>query len=198
MPAWHPAACRPARRRRGLRRRRRCSPAAAAARAAPPAVAPDPAWWAPNARLLDADAPRPRGPPRARFATGLTGWTLLGPGAVTVRAGGPGGHYAALRDNTTLETPPLADRAQRQQVVLISARAPVGSPLVHVTAVARRRRRRTSLGDLRPTASWDTFAFNAAGLGGQTRAARARSGDGARRTPSISRAWGRASRSRPA
>ena len=132
--------------------------------ASPPSP-PDPAWWAPNARLLVQSA-APSRPLAARFGTGLTGWTLLGPGAVTVRTGGPGGHYAALRDNTTLETPPLAI-GPAQQVVLISARAPVGSPLVHVTALAVDGAAHP-LGDLRPSASWDTFAFNAAGLTGQT------------------------------
>ena len=82
-----------------------------------------------------------------------------------MRAGGPGGHYAALRDNTTLETPPLPI-ARAQQVVLITARAPVGSPLLHITALGADGVVHV-LGDLRPTASWDTFAFNAAGLGGQ-------------------------------
>src|SRR6476469_979621 len=140
-------------------------PGAVAAGAATPALAPDPAWWAPNARLLVQGA-LPSRPVAARFGTGLTGWTLLGPGAVSVRAGGPGGHYAALRDNTTLETPPLTI-ARTQQVVLISARAPVGAPLVHVTALDAAGAAHP-LGDLRPTASWDTFAFNSAGLGGQT------------------------------
>ena len=51
--------------------------------------------------------------------------------------------------------------------MLISARAPVGSPLVHVTALDADGAAH-ALGDLRPSASWDTFAFNAAGLGGQT------------------------------
>ena len=138
---------------------------AVAAGAATPAIAPDPAWWAPNARLLVQSA-LPSRPVAARFGAGLTGWTLLGPGAVTVRAGGPGGHYATLRDNTTLETPPLTI-GRTQQVVLISARAPVGAPLVHVTALDAAGAAH-ALGDLRPTASWDTFAFNSAGLGGQT------------------------------
>jgi hypothetical protein len=138
---------------------------AAAAPAATPAVVPDPAWWAPNARLLTQSA-APSRPPAARFASGLTGWTLLGPGAVTVRAGGPGGHYAALRDNTTLETPPLAI-GSAQQVVLVTARAPVGSPLLHISALTADGAAHP-LGDLRPSASWDTFAFNAAGLTGQT------------------------------
>jgi hypothetical protein len=84
---------------------------------------------------------------------------------VSVRVGGPGGHYAALRDNTTLETPPLAV-GPLQQVLLISARAPIGSPLVHVTALAADGTPHV-LGDLRPSASWDTFAFNATGLTGQ-------------------------------
>jgi hypothetical protein len=83
-----------------------------------------------------------------------------------VRAGGPGGHYAALRDNTTLETPPLAI-GFGEQVVLVTARAPVGSPLVHVTAIAADGTPHV-LGDLAPTPSWDTFAFNAAGLAGQS------------------------------
>jgi len=137
---------------------------AATAFAATPALAPDPSWWAPNARLLKQSA-LPSRPVAARFGTGLVGWTLLGPGAVTVRAGGPGGHYAALRDNTTLETPPLTVE-RGQQVVLVSARAPIGSPLVHVTALGADGAVHT-LGDLRPSASWDTFAFNAAGLRGQ-------------------------------
>ena len=110
-----------------------CLAAAAAAVAATPAIASDPSWWAPNARLLKQTA-LPSRPVAARFVSGLVGWTLLGPGAVTLRAGGPGGHYAALRDNTTLETPPLAI-GRTQQVVLISARAPVGSPLLHISAV---------------------------------------------------------------
>jgi hypothetical protein len=137
--------------------------AAASLAAAPPAP-PDPAWWAPGARLLTLSA-TPSRPAVARFSTGLTGWALLGPGAVTVRAGGPGGHYAALRDNTTLETPPLAV-GRTQQVLLITARAPVGSPLVHVTAIGADGVPRP-LGELRPSASWDTYAYNAAGLAGQ-------------------------------
>jgi hypothetical protein len=131
---------------------------------AAPAGAPDPSWWASNARLLVQSAP-PSRPLAARFGAGLAGWTLLGPGAVAVRAGGPGGHYAALRDNTTLETPPLPI-ARAQQVVLITARAPAGSPLLHITALGADGVVHV-LGDLRPTVSWDTFAFNAAGLGGQ-------------------------------
>src|SRR5690349_15964352 len=102
--------------------------------AATPPAAGDPAWWAPNARLLK-QTTLPSRPVEARFAAGLSGWTLLGPGAVGVRSGGPGGHYAALRDNTTLESPPLTI-VPGQQVVLISARAPVGSPLLHVAAVS--------------------------------------------------------------
>ena len=141
-----------------------CLAAAAAAVAASPAIASDPSWWAPNARLLKQTA-LPSRPVAARFVSGLVGWTLLGPGAVTLRAGGPGGHYAALRDNTTLETPPLAI-GRTQQVVLISARAPVGSPLLHISAVTPDGAAHV-LGDLRPSASWDTFAFNAAGLSGQ-------------------------------
>jgi hypothetical protein len=139
-------------------------PAAAGARSsvAPPAA--DPSWWAPRARLLTATAAATR-PPAARFATGLTGWALLGSGAVTVRPGGPGGHYAALRDNTTLETPPLAV-SRSDQVLLVTARAPVGAPLVHVTAVAADGTPHV-LGQLMPSASWATYAFNAAGLGGQ-------------------------------
>jgi hypothetical protein len=133
--------------------------------AAPPPAAGDPGWWAPNARLLKQTA-LPSRPVTARFASGLTGWTLLGPGAVSVRSGGPGGHYAAVRDNTTLETPPLTI-LRAQQVVLISARAPVGSPLLHVAAVTADGASHV-LGDLRPSASWDSFAFNAQGLAGQS------------------------------
>ncbi len=132
--------------------------------AAAPPPAPDPAWWVPGARLLTLSAP-PSRPAVARFSTGLAGWGLLGPGAVTVRAGGPGGHYAALRDNTTLETPPLAV-GRTQQVLLITARAPVGSPLVHVAAIGPDNVSHP-LGELRPSASWDTYAYNAAGLAGQ-------------------------------
>jgi hypothetical protein len=138
------------------------APAGAQGTAAPSAQ--DPAWWAPHARLLTATTP-PTRPPAARFATGLTGWALIGSGAVTVRDGGPGGHYAALRDNTTLETPPLLV-ARSDQILLVTARAPIGSPRVHVTAVAADGTPHL-LGDLLPTPSWDTYAFNAAGLGGQ-------------------------------
>jgi hypothetical protein len=140
-------------------------PPAAPARGAAAPSAADPTWWAPQARLLTVPA-APSRPPAARFASGLAGWTLLGPGAVAVRAGGPGGHYAAVRDNTTLETPPLTVAAG-QQVLLISARAPVGSPLVHVGALFENGQVR-ALGDLAPTSSWDTYAFNAAGLAGQS------------------------------
>jgi hypothetical protein len=128
-------------------------------------TAPDPPWWAPRARLLTLTV-APTRPPAARFAAGLVGWTLLGPGAVTVRAGGPGGHYAALRDDTTLEAPPLTV-APQQQVVLITARAPVGAPLLHVSALLPDGTARP-LGDVRPGASWDAFAFNAAALAGTT------------------------------
>jgi hypothetical protein len=139
-------------------------PAVASARVRVAPVVLDPAWWAPSARLLALTA-LPSRPADARFASGLAGWTLLGPGAVSVRAGGPGGHYAALRDNTTLETPPLAV-GRLQQVLLISARAPIGSPLLHITALLADGTPHV-LGDLRPSSSWDTFAFNAAGLTGQ-------------------------------
>ena len=138
-------------------------PALAQARAAAP-TAPDPAWWAPQARLLTLTA-TPSRPPGTRFASGLVGWGITGPGAVSVRAGGPGGHYVAVRDNTTLETPELTVEAN-QQVLLISARATVGAPLLHVSARMADGTLRV-LGDLRPSASWDTFAFNAAGLTGQ-------------------------------
>jgi hypothetical protein len=140
-------------------------PGVATARTAAAPAVPDPSWWAPRARMLTVTA-APTRPPAARFAAGLEGWTLLGPGAVTVRSGGPGGHYAALRDNTTLETPALPI-GPAQQVVLVTARAPVGFPLVHVTAVLADGSSHV-LGDLQPTASWDTFAFNAAGLAGRT------------------------------
>jgi hypothetical protein len=140
-------------------------PAAASARAGAAPAAPDPSWWAPSARLLSVTA-APARPAAARFVSGFSGWTLTGPGAVTVRVGGPGGHYAALRDNTTLETPALTVGAS-QQVLLITARAPVGSPLIHVTAVLPDGTPRL-LGDLRPTPSWETFAFNTAGLTGQS------------------------------
>jgi hypothetical protein len=138
------------------------APASARTTAAPPAA--DPSWWAPRARLLTTTA-APTRPPAARFASGLAGWALLGSGAVTVRAGGPGGHYAALRDNTTLETPPLTV-ALSDQVLLVTARAPVGSPLVRVTAVGADGAPHP-LGELAPSASWGTYAFNASGLGGQ-------------------------------
>ncbi|MDX6596605.1 MAG: hypothetical protein QOE87_492 [Gaiellales bacterium] len=140
-------------------------PAGASARGGAAPLPPDPAWWAPDARLLVVTAV-PSRPPVARFAAGLSGWSLAGPGAVTVRAGGPGGHYAAVRDNTTLETPPFPVGIG-QQVLLITARAPIGSPLLHVTAVLENGTPRI-LGDLRPKTSWDTFAFNAAGLAGQS------------------------------
>ncbi len=136
----------------------------AASLAAAPPLPPDPSWWVPGARLLKLSA-APSRPAVTRFSTGLAGWGLLGPGAVTVRAGGPGGHYAALRDNTTLETPPLAV-GRTQQVLLITARAPVGAPLVRVTAIGADGAPHP-LGELRPSASWDTYAYNAAGLAGQ-------------------------------
>ncbi len=140
-------------------------PVGAPARVGAASVAPDPSWWAPRARLLPLTA-APSRPPVARFAAGLAGWSLIGPGAVTVRVGGPGGHYAAIRDNTTLETPPLAVGLD-QQVLLITARAPVGAPILHVTALLEDGTPR-GLGVLRPKASWDTFAFNAAGLAGRS------------------------------
>jgi hypothetical protein len=140
-------------------------PALASARGTAAPSAPDPSWWAPRARMLALTA-APTRPAAARFAAGLAGWGLLGPGAVTVHPGGPGGHYAALRDNTTLETPSFAI-GRSEQVVLVAARAPVGSPLVHVSALAPDGTTRV-LGDLNPTASWDTYAFNAAGLTGES------------------------------
>ena len=109
MPVWHRAAC------RSLRAVVAACVAAGALAGrrvlAPPRRRPRPIprGGRRGARLLALSA-APSRPAVARFATGLAGWTLLGPGAVTVRAGGPGGHYAALRDNTTLETPPLAGR----------------------------------------------------------------------------------------
>jgi hypothetical protein len=139
-------------------------PVAAAARSAAAPPVADPSWWAPRARL-PAPTAAPTRPPAARFATGLSGWGLLGSGAVTVRDGGPGGHYAALRDNTTLETPQFAV-GRSDQVLLVTARAPVGAPLVHVTAVAADGTAHP-LGDVAPSASWGTYAFNAGGLGGQ-------------------------------
>jgi hypothetical protein len=141
-----------------------CLLAAQPSSASAPAPAPDPAWWAPGARLL-VQPPLPARPIGGRFSRGLTGWTLLGPGAVTVRNAGPGGHYAALRDNTTMQTPPFAV-GKAQQVLLITARAPVGSPIVDVSALDAKGAAHP-LGDLRPSASWDTYAFNAAGLTGQ-------------------------------
>ena len=140
-------------------------PGVASARAAAAPAMSDPAWWAPRARMLTITS-APTRPPAARFAAGLEGWTLRGPGAVSVRSGGPGGHYAALRDNTTLESPPLPI-GPAEQVVLVTARAPVGFPLVHLTAVLADGTAHV-LGDLQPTASWGTFAFNATGLAGQT------------------------------
>ena len=131
MRVWHPVACGSCARSPPPRSgwpRRRSSPTSLAA--APP-PAPDPAWWVPGARLLTLSA-APSRPAVTRFSTGLAGWGLLGPGAVTVRAGGPGGHYAALRDNTTLETPPLA-----------VGRDPAG-PADHRTRPGRRRRSCTS------------------------------------------------------
>ena len=159
MSPWHPRAC------------RICAP--------PPVDASSRARWRPSrarrgcarsdvvgAERAPAQADRrARRPVAARFASGLTGWTLLGPGAVTVKTGGPGGHYAALRDNTTMETPPLAI-GRAQQVVLVTARAPVGSPLLRISALGADGEAH-ALGQLQPSASWDTFAFNAAGLSGQ-------------------------------
>ena len=176
MRAWHRAACRPCAPSVASVRGLWCARGPAALPGPRPRARPIPPGGRPTHACCVQSAP-PSRPLAARFGTGLAGWTLLGPGAVAVRAGGPGGHYAALRDNTTLETPPLPI-ARGQQVLLITARAPVGSPLLHVTALGADGVVHV-LGDLRPTASWDTFAFNAAGLGGQQRAARARSGDGA-------------------
>ena len=52
-------------------------------------------------------------------------------------------------------------------MLLITARAPVGSPLAARHGDDGADGSPHVLGDLRPTASWDTFAFNAAGLTGQ-------------------------------
>ena len=128
-------------------RRRRALAGAATAFAAAPALAPDPSWWAPNARLLKQSAlPSPPGRRALRHGPG---------GLDTARA--RRGHGARRRSGRPLRRPArqhdARDAAARpsstaQQVVLVSARAPVGSPLVHVTALgadgARARARRSA------------------------------------------------------
>ena len=137
--------------------------APAAASAASP---PDPAWWAPNASLRQLPAPPAPGPPDAGFAAGLSGWTLRGPGQVSVRAGGPVGRFAAIRDNTTLVSSPWHVPATAQVLVL------------HVRGLSGRERLRVvatpvggapaELGAVEPGVSWSTRQVNALAVAGRT------------------------------
>ena len=132
-----------------------------AARVAAGINAPD---GAPNARL-SAPVPLLAGPSGARFTRGLLGWQLLGPGGVGVRVGGPSGHYAAVRDNTTLVSaaftvPKTAD------VLLITTRVPVGAVRVQIGARAADGVTR-SLASLNPGSSWSTTPIPAQAVRGQ-------------------------------
>ena len=134
---------------------------APAAAAAPP----DPRWWAPNATLLATPAPPGAGPANADFARALAGWTLVGAGHVSGRTGGPGGHYAAIRDNTTLVSSPWRVPATAQ-VMTLDVRTIYGRGALRVLA-RQPARPDVLLGVLEPGPSWGRRALNAAPVAGR-------------------------------
>ena len=185
----------PARRRAGLRRRRRAAGGRRRRARARPRARPIRPGGRPSARLLTLTA-APSRPAVARFAPASRAGRWPGRAASACAPGGPGGHYAALRDNTTLETPPLAV-GPAQQVLLITARAPVGAPLAarHGAAAGRHAapaRRPAADGELGHVRVQRRRRSRAAACGSCS----IRSWAGS--TRSIWRAWGRASRSRRA
>ena len=136
-------------------------PTAGAAVSLPPQ---DPSWWSPGASLrLPPPAPA-SGPPHAMFDAGLAGWTLTGPGNVTVRAGGPAHHFAAIRDNTTLTstvwTPPAT-----AQVVTVWARGLHQTEALRVGAMVAGRL--IVLGTIMPGLSWRRYALPATPIRGR-------------------------------
>ena len=118
---------------------------------------------APDADLARATAPPGGGPSGARFAHGLADWRVLGPGAVSVRAGGAPGRYCAVRDNSTLVSALFTVPASHQ-MLFVTARAPVGNPRVRV--LARSGTRDLLLGTLTPGRTWKTFPLSARGVAG--------------------------------
>ena len=195
--------------RRGSRRGLGALPAAAAALAGRRPPAPDPSWWAADARLLVAERSALATASPHASAPGSAGWSTAGPG---------GRHRARRRPGRPLRGAPrqhhardaTAAVARAQQVLLITARAPVGSPLLHVTAlgadgvahVARRPPPDGELGHVRvqrggPRAgSGPAHARPRDGAAGRGRS-RARGGERAGRGRHAPRARRRAPRRRP-
>jgi hypothetical protein len=136
-------------------------PAAGAAVSLPPR---DPAWWSPGASLRVPPPVAASGPLHAMFDAGLTGWTLTGPGNVTVRAGGPAHHFAAIRDNTTLTstiwTPPAS-----AQIVTVWARGLHQTEALRVGALISGRL--VVLGTIMPGLSWRRYALPATPIRGR-------------------------------
>jgi hypothetical protein len=124
----------------------------------------DPAWWSPDASLRLAPPPAANGPPHAMFDVGLSGWTLIGPGHVDVRAGGPAHHFAAIRDNTTLSstiwTPPVT-----AQIVTVWARSLHQSEVLRVGASISGHL--VILGTITPGLSWRRYALPATPIRGR-------------------------------
>jgi hypothetical protein len=128
-----------------------------------------PAWWTPNASLSVPPRPPQAVPASGTFNDGLTGWTLLGPGKVDVRDGGPAGNarFAAIRDNTTLVSPPFAV-ARDAQVLTLWARALQGQERIHVSARVAGAAQPIDLGTLAPGRSWGLLGLTAAPVAGRT------------------------------
>ena len=137
--------------------------AAACALLLPAAAYPVPAGAAtsgaaaPDADLARSTAAPAGGPSGARFAHGLADWRVLGPGGVSVRAGGSRGSYCAVRDNSTLVSAAFTVPAAHQ-MLFVTARAPVGNPRVRVVAHAGDRD--VLLGTLAPGRTWKTFPLS--------------------------------------
>lgn len=124
----------------------------------------DPAWWSPDASLRLLPPAPALGPPDALFDAGLSGWTLQGPGRVDVRAGGPGRHYAAIRDNTTLISASFTPPASAQ-IVTLWARALHGRETLRVGALIAGRQ--VVLGTIAPGLSWRRYALPATPIRGR-------------------------------
>ena len=153
----------PARRRRAVRRPARCSRRRPAPAAPPPVSRPIPRGGRRDARLLTADRAR-RASARGALRHGPRGLGAARPGR---------GHGARRRSRRPLRRAARQHDARdaaapiaRSEQVLLVTRARAG----RLAARARhgggsgRHAARCSATSA-PTASWDTFAFNAAGLG---------------------------------
>ena len=121
------------------------------------------------ASALDADlaqvpaAPR-GGPEGVRFTHGLAGWQVLGPGAVTVRAGDHPARYLAIRDNSTVVSASFTVPATHQ-MLFVTARGPVGNPRLRVLA-RRAGRPDLVLGSIAPGRTWKTYPLGARSIAG--------------------------------